>query len=143
MKVSHPGFIGKTLVKVEFWRVTPEYLAHYPTALRSPIQPGQPVSRISNPVPAGVAALEFEYPSAILIGESVLHAAGWITQIPAQLSVAVLRRRSYADLFADAAAWHPDPDDLDIPPEAQGAVTSACELLAPTRPQPHLSRGRR
>lgn len=40
-------------------------------------------------------ALLFEYPSAILIGESVLHAAGWITQIPARLTVAVLRRPRY------------------------------------------------
>jgi len=37
-----------------------------------------------------VAALLFEYPSAMLCGESVLHASGWITQIPASLSVAVL-----------------------------------------------------
>jgi hypothetical protein len=59
LRVSHPGFIGKTLVRVEFWRVTPEYLAQYPTALRSPIQPGQLVSRISNPVPA--ATLETAY----------------------------------------------------------------------------------
>jgi hypothetical protein len=40
----------------------------------------------------------FEYPSAILCGESVLHAAGWITQIPAQLSVTVLSRPSYVSL---------------------------------------------
>lgn len=40
-------------------------------------------------------ALHFEYPSATLIGESVLHAAGWITQIPARLTVAVLRRPTY------------------------------------------------
>lgn len=45
-----------------------------------------------------VAALLFEYPSAILCGESVLHAAGWITQIPAQLSIAVLSRPSYVSL---------------------------------------------
>jgi hypothetical protein len=45
-----------------------------------------------------VAAVLFEYPSAILCGESVLHAAGWITQIPAQLSVAVLSRPSYVSL---------------------------------------------
>jgi hypothetical protein len=45
-----------------------------------------------------VAALLFEYPSATLCGESVLHAAGWITQIPAQLSVAVLARPSYISL---------------------------------------------
>lgn len=42
-----------------------------------------------------VQALLFEYPSATLVGESVLHAAGWITQIPARLTVAVLRRPTY------------------------------------------------
>jgi hypothetical protein len=45
-----------------------------------------------------VAALLFEYPSAMLCGESVLHSAGWITQIPASLSVAVLSRPSYVSL---------------------------------------------
>jgi predicted nucleotidyltransferase component of viral defense system len=59
LRVSHPDFIGKSLVKVEFWRVTPEYLAKYPVALRSPILPGEMVSRISNPVPA--ATLETAY----------------------------------------------------------------------------------
>jgi hypothetical protein len=118
------------------------------------------------------AAMLFEYPSAILCGKSVLHAAGWITQIPAELSVAVLARRSYvslygfdirgrslswfrkvhahaypstekrvyglraltpalalADLYSEANAWHPDPDDLDIPSEQHDAVVSAFELL--------------
>ena len=59
LRVSHPDLLGKTLVKVEFWRVTSEYLAKYPVTLRSPIQPGQMVSRISNPVPA--ATLETAY----------------------------------------------------------------------------------
>jgi hypothetical protein len=45
-----------------------------------------------------IAALLFEYPSAMLCGESVLHAAGWITQIPARLSVAVISRPSYVSL---------------------------------------------
>jgi hypothetical protein len=45
-----------------------------------------------------IAALLFEYPSAILCGESVLHTAGWITQIPAQMSVVVLSRPSYISL---------------------------------------------
>jgi hypothetical protein len=45
-----------------------------------------------------IAALLFEYPSAVLCGESVLHAAGWITQIPARLSVAVISRPSYVSL---------------------------------------------
>jgi predicted nucleotidyltransferase component of viral defense system len=59
LRVFHPDYIGKSLVKVEFWRVAAEYLAGYPVALRSPIQPGQMVSRISNPVPA--ATLETAY----------------------------------------------------------------------------------
>lgn len=59
LRVSHPDFIGETLVKVEFWRVTLEYLEKYPVALRSPIPPGEMVSRISNPVPA--ATLETAY----------------------------------------------------------------------------------
>jgi hypothetical protein len=42
--------------------------------------------------------LLFEYPSALLCGESVLHASGWITQIPARLSIAVLSRPSYISL---------------------------------------------
>lgn len=50
--VSHPAFLGKTMVKVEFWKVDPQYLANYPVEMRSPIQPGDQVSRISNPVPA-------------------------------------------------------------------------------------------
>ena len=45
-----------------------------------------------------VAALLFEYPSAVLCGESVLHAAGWITQIPSRMSVVVLSRPSYISL---------------------------------------------
>jgi hypothetical protein len=45
-----------------------------------------------------IAALLFEYPSAVLCGESVLHAAGWITQIPARLSVDVISRPSYVSL---------------------------------------------
>jgi hypothetical protein len=59
LRVSYPDLIGKTLVEVEFWRVTAEYLADYPVALRSPIEPGEMVSRISNPVPA--ATLETAY----------------------------------------------------------------------------------
>lgn len=45
-----------------------------------------------------IAALRFEYPSALLCGESVLHETGWITQIPACLSVAVISRPSYVSL---------------------------------------------
>ncbi|HET9107112.1 MAG TPA: nucleotidyl transferase AbiEii/AbiGii toxin family protein [Steroidobacteraceae bacterium] len=57
--VSHPDYLGKTLVKVEFWRVNPGYLAGYPVEFRAPVSPGDIVSRISNPVPA--ATLETAY----------------------------------------------------------------------------------
>ena len=126
-----------------------------------------------------VAALLFEYPSAILSGESVLHAAGWITQIPARLAVTVLRRPTYvsfsgfeirgrplswfkavhsavnapeneqvygmralpaalalADLYTDPKAWHPDPDDLDIPADRAEEVVSACKSLGVRLPAP-------
>ncbi|MFZ1868256.1 MAG: nucleotidyl transferase AbiEii/AbiGii toxin family protein [Steroidobacteraceae bacterium] len=57
--ISHPHFLGKTLVKIDFWKTDGAYLAEYPVELRSPIQPGEIVSRISNPVPA--ATLETAY----------------------------------------------------------------------------------
>lgn len=45
-----------------------------------------------------IEALLRIYPSAVLIAESVLHAAGWITQIPSLIHVAVLERLSYQSL---------------------------------------------
>lgn len=72
-----------------------------------------------------VDALLMTYPSATLIGESVLHAAGWITQVPRRLQVAVLSRRSYVaqdavDVVGKPRGWfihaHPfiqSPEDAD------------------------------
>lgn len=54
-----------------------------------------------------IDALRMAYPSAMVMGESVLHAAGWITQIPQQLHVAVEKRRSYVQLTG--IALHPKP----------------------------------
>ena len=125
-----------------------------------------------------IEALLHEYPSAILRGESVLHAAGWITQIPAQLTVAVLLRPTYVsfrgfeirgrplswfsavhadvsargndrvygmralppalalvDLYGDLKTWHPDPDDLDVPPDQAGEVLAASERLGIPLPE--------
>lgn len=56
--VSHPKFYGSVMVKAEFWRVTPEYLANYPTQFKSPVPHGDMVSRVG-PVPA--ATLETAY----------------------------------------------------------------------------------
>jgi predicted nucleotidyltransferase component of viral defense system len=99
LRVSHPDLIGKTLVKVEFWRVTPEYLAKYPVALRSPIQPGEMVSRISNPVPA--ATLETAYCDKLTAFATRpylkwrdLYDLWWIgTQTDAQLEVSSVARQ--------------------------------------------------
>jgi hypothetical protein len=44
-------------------------------------------------------ALLMLYPSAVMCGNSVLHADGWTTQIPDKLEVAVLKRPSYASLY--------------------------------------------
>ncbi len=41
LKVSHPAFIGKTMVKVEFWRVDAQYLIQYPVELRAPHASGR------------------------------------------------------------------------------------------------------
>lgn len=59
LKVSHPRYHGKALIKAEFWKVEPQYLAKYPVELRIPVRPGDMVSRISHPVPA--ATLETAY----------------------------------------------------------------------------------
>lgn len=106
-----------------------------------------------------VSALLTIHPTAMLAGESVLHGAGWTTQTPTAVSVAVLARPTLPqvdgftllprprrwflaqhahrvapeeaawsthglfslppalallDAYADARAWHPDPDDLDV-----------------------------
>lgn len=57
--VSHPHFMGNTMVKVEFWRVDPDYLKKYPTEFKTPATQADMVSRLSNPVPA--AKLETAY----------------------------------------------------------------------------------
>jgi hypothetical protein len=45
-----------------------------------------------------VEALRLAHPTAVLIGESVLHANAWITQVPQALSVAVLSARAPAQM---------------------------------------------
>jgi hypothetical protein len=67
---------------------------------------------LANPLAASeyrIDALLMAYPSAMLMGESVLHAAGWITQIPQQVHVAVEKRRSYVQMTG--FALHPKPLD--------------------------------
>lgn len=52
LRVSRKGYLGKALVKMEFWKVAPEFLRDYPIALRSPMLPGEVASTVSSPVPA-------------------------------------------------------------------------------------------
>jgi hypothetical protein len=64
-----------------------------------------------------VDALRMAYPSAVLVGASVLHAAGWTTQIPSRMTVAVHTRPTLMaldafDLSGRKRTWyaaaHPD-----------------------------------
>ena len=57
--VSHSAYLGKAMVKAEFWRTDAAYLANYPTQFRTPIAPDGLVVRVMNPVPA--ATLETAY----------------------------------------------------------------------------------
>jgi len=55
-------------------------------------------NKLKIPVVSGehrATALLQKYPSALLCGESVLHMAGWVTQIPSRKTVAVLSRPSF------------------------------------------------
>lgn len=59
LNLEHPSYIGKARVKVEFWRVDADYLAAYPTELRTPAAHGEWVSRVSHPVPAATLETAF------------------------------------------------------------------------------------
>lgn len=52
-------------------------------------------------------ALSMKYPSATLCGASVLHGAGWTTQIPSTIHAIVEERRSYVQI--DGVTIHPRP----------------------------------
>jgi hypothetical protein len=53
------------------------------------------ISETSAPETHLEEAIATLFPSAVVVGASVLHDAGWIAQIPRQLDVAVLRRRTW------------------------------------------------
>ncbi len=57
--VSHAAYVGKAMVKAEYWRTDAAYLANYPTQFRTPQAPDGLVVRVMNPVPA--ATLETAY----------------------------------------------------------------------------------
>jgi predicted nucleotidyltransferase component of viral defense system len=57
--VTHSGYLGRALVKAEFWRTQAGYLAQYPTVFRTPASPSDLAVLVSHPVPA--ATLETAY----------------------------------------------------------------------------------
>ena len=57
--VSSPRLIGNVKVKAEFWQVDSDYLRHYDTRFAYPLQGGDLVTSVSQPLPA--ASLEAAY----------------------------------------------------------------------------------
>lgn len=55
--VSKPGVLGKAMVKAEFWKVDPNYLADYASTFRTPIEKGDLIGRVT-PTPVPAATLE-------------------------------------------------------------------------------------
>ena len=76
-----------------------------------------------------VKALVMKYPSATLCGASVLHSAGWATQIPSTLHVAVETRSSYVKI--DGVTLFPRPVSWFQFMQAQGAWVSTADSNAP------------
>ena len=76
-----------------------------------------------------VKALVMKYPSATLCGASVLHGAGWTTQIPSSLHVAVEARSSYVKL--DGVTLFPRPVSWFRFMQAQGGWVDAAATNAP------------
>jgi Nucleotidyl transferase AbiEii toxin, Type IV TA system len=55
--VSHAAYLGKAMVKAEFWRTDAVYLANYPTQFRTPCPPPRwrrPMPKSSPPLPPGL-----------------------------------------------------------------------------------------
>lgn len=59
LTVSQPAYMGKAMVKVEFWRTDARYLQNYPKEFRTPIVQGDMVGRVLNPVPAAALATAY------------------------------------------------------------------------------------
>lgn len=83
-----------------------------------------------------VDALLHVYPTAVLMGESVLHAAGWITQIPSAISVVVIQRPSYQSLEGFSVRgrpieWFKSHASKFISPEAAEFNTYGLKSLPP------------
>jgi hypothetical protein len=83
-----------------------------------------------------INALLFIYPTAVLVGESVLHNAGWITQIPASITVAVLRRKSLQKLNGFSIEtrdldWFKSMNDLFLSADSADFTTYGLKSIPP------------
>ena len=83
-----------------------------------------------------VDAARMEFPAAVLIGESVLHAAGWITQIPAKLQLATPSRRTYpqwdrVQFHGRSEAWYRLHHFCFLKPEKSSFPTFGLPALSP------------
>jgi len=73
--------------------------------------------------------LKLIYPSAVVRGESILHCAGWITQIPQRINIAVLERRTYVDISGFVLSpknkdWYEKVHDYLLTPENNDAIST-------------------
>lgn len=83
-----------------------------------------------------INALLFVYPTAVLAGESVLHNAGWITQIPSSVTVAVLKRKSLQKLNGFSIEtrdldWFKSMKDLFLSADSAGFTTYGLKSIPP------------
>lgn len=83
-----------------------------------------------------IRVLQHVYPTATLMGASVLHANLWTTQIPYSLHVAILRRDSYVavdgfTLHPRTKAWFKKVHDNLVSPETAEFSTYGLRALPP------------
>jgi hypothetical protein len=83
-----------------------------------------------------VDALLSVYPSAILSNESVLHNAGWITQIPSLINVSVLARKSYQkidgfEIHGEPLSWYRKFNPYFLPGNYEEFSTFGMRSLPP------------
>lgn len=116
--LAHPDYMGKILVKLEFWRVDREYLAGYPTTFRTPLSPGDIVSTAVNPVP--VATLETAFSDKLTAFATRpylkwrdVYDLWWIgTQTDAKLDFESVTRQMLHNLSAYSTVGGRDPADV-------------------------------
>lgn len=59
VQASHPNYLGRAMVKVEFWKVDRDYLANYESEFVFPVRQGDVVTRSSSPLPAATLAAAY------------------------------------------------------------------------------------